>query len=138
MDLCIKYTIYITCPECYEELKPTGVGLTSNLSRIQKDLEKLGSRQVCPKCGYDFDVKISPKLQEDLEKLTPKKVPRKQEKPVIGQEAICPDGLGRVVAYDTTSSLRTYIQVDTYVKNRSCEWAPHNVKLINPTSQTRA
>ncbi len=49
-------------------------------------------------------------------------------KPIMGQEAICPDGLGRVVGF----SPGKFIKVDTYVGNRGCEWAPHNVELIDP------
>lgn len=49
--------------------------------------------------------------------------------PVIGQEALCPDGLGRVVEYNAEFPF-AFIRVDTYVNNRSCKWAPHNVKLI--------
>lgn len=47
--------------------------------------------------------------------------------PILGQEAICPDGLGRVVAYATD-----WIQVKTYVKNRECKWGVGNVTLIAP------
>lgn len=51
--------------------------------------------------------------------------------PIIGQEAICPDGLGRVVAYgDVLPS--PWIQVNTYFNNRGCKWAPENVELIDP------
>ena len=49
--------------------------------------------------------------------------------PIIGQEAVCPDGLGRVVAY-VDDFPDQWIQVDTYVRNRSCKWAPDNVKLV--------
>ena len=50
---------------------------------------------------------------------------------IIGQEAVCPDGLGRVVAYRDEPSER-WIQVDTYVKNRGCRWDVENVTLISP------
>jgi len=53
------------------------------------------------------------------------------QKPIIGQEVICPDGLGRVIAFDITSADR-YIQVSTYVKDRQCRWSPDNVELIDP------
>ncbi|WBC28607.1 hypothetical protein TPMD04_54 [Thiohalocapsa phage LS06-2018-MD04] len=49
--------------------------------------------------------------------------------PIIGQEAICPDGLGRVVAYEYNPPHR-WIQVSTYVNDRGCKWAPENVKLV--------
>lgn len=48
--------------------------------------------------------------------------------PIIGQEAICPDGLGRVVEF--SRNFPEWIQVVTYVKNRECKWAPDNVKLV--------
>jgi len=49
--------------------------------------------------------------------------------PVIGQEAVCPDGLGRVVAFKDDFPIQ-WIQIKTYVKNRGYKWAPHNVELI--------
>jgi len=51
--------------------------------------------------------------------------------PIIGQEAICPDGLGRVIAFKDKFPHQS-ITVSTYVKDRQCEWAPDNVELINP------
>lgn len=50
---------------------------------------------------------------------------------IIGQEAICPDGLGRVSRYEygPTGEIDT-IAVDTYIDNRSCHWAAHNVQLV--------
>lgn len=51
---------------------------------------------------------------------------------IIGQEAICPDGLGRVIAYSLDKVTDVFIQVDTYVSNRSCKWAPDNITLIDP------
>jgi hypothetical protein len=56
-------------------------------------------------------------------------------RPVLGQEAVCPDGLGRVVAFDD-GAVYGFIQVDTYVNNRSCKWAPHNVRLVKIEYQT--
>lgn len=49
--------------------------------------------------------------------------------PIIGQEAVCPDGLGRVTAYEDRFP-HQWIQVSTYVKDRGCKWAPENVKLV--------
>ena len=49
--------------------------------------------------------------------------------PIIGQEAICPDGLGRVTAY-RNSTLGAWIQVATYVNNKESKWAPLNVRLV--------
>ena len=49
--------------------------------------------------------------------------------PIIGQEAICPDGLGRVTAFKD-SFPDMWIQVSTYVNDRGCRWAPENVKLV--------
>lgn len=51
------------------------------------------------------------------------------KQPIIGQEAVCPDGLGRVVEvhrgfpYD-------WIKVQTYVNDRSCKWDFRNVQLV--------
>lgn len=49
---------------------------------------------------------------------------------VIGQEVICPDGLGRVVAIGKAIAGSCGIKVDTFVNNRGCFWASHNVELI--------
>lgn len=49
--------------------------------------------------------------------------------PVIGQEAVCPDGLGRVVAFKDRFP-EQWIQVETYVENRGCKWSPGNVRLV--------
>jgi len=49
--------------------------------------------------------------------------------PIIGQEAICPDGLGRVVSFNSRFP-KEMIKIQTYINNRGCEWAPHNVTLI--------
>jgi len=49
--------------------------------------------------------------------------------PIIGQEAVCPDGLGRVTAF-CDDFPNQWIAVGTYVNNRECQWAPHNVQLI--------
>lgn len=47
------------------------------------------------------------------------------DKVVIGQEAVCPDGLGRVADKNDYR-----IRVDTYIKNRGCWWAYGNVELV--------
>lgn len=62
----------------------------------------------------------------------------KQHKtPIIGQECICPDGLGRVVAFSDKFP-HLYIKVSTYVGDRQCEWSPDNVQLIDlPVSRTK-
>lgn len=49
--------------------------------------------------------------------------------PIIGQEAVCPDGLGRVSEFKDDFPTR-YIVVDTYINNRSCKWDPENVQLV--------
>ena len=56
---------------------------------------------------------------------------------ILGQEAICPDGLGRVVAYKRKrppTPLRQYawIQIETYVDSKNHQWAEHTVELIDP------
>ena len=50
--------------------------------------------------------------------------------PIIGQEAVCPDGLGRVTAFRDTFP-HQWIRVATYIDNRNCEWAWHNVRLVH-------
>jgi hypothetical protein len=56
--------------------------------------------------------------------------------PIIGQEAICGDGLGRVIAFKNEAPEK-WIQVKTYINNRSCKWDWLNVKLINPNSREK-
>ena len=54
---------------------------------------------------------------------------------IIGQECICPDGLGRVafvVPYVCDTMLAGSISVNTYIDNRGCTFASHNVELIDP------
>lgn len=48
--------------------------------------------------------------------------------PIIGQEAICPHGLGRVIAYQ--DKFPEWIKIATYVNNLECEWSPSNVRLV--------
>lgn len=48
--------------------------------------------------------------------------------PVIGQEAVCPDGVGRVLDYKDHFP-EQWVCVSTYVKDRQCKWDPKNVKL---------
>lgn len=50
----------------------------------------------------------------------------KQDKLIIGQECICPDGLGRVIDFDSSKG----IQVQTYINNRNCIWDKNNVELL--------
>ena len=52
-----------------------------------------------------------------------------RQKPIIGQEAICPDGLGRVSDFNFNSS-NEWIEVSTYYRNRLCHWSPDNITLI--------
>lgn len=51
--------------------------------------------------------------------------------PILGQEAICPDGLGRVVEFKDEFP-HQWIKVSTYVNDRQCQWALTNVELIDP------
>jgi len=53
--------------------------------------------------------------------------------PIIGQEAVCPDGLGRVIGFSDEFPDR-WIRVQTYVNDRSCKWAPTNVALLKVTA----
>lgn len=54
--------------------------------------------------------------------------------PIVGQEAICPDGLGRIVSFEVRMTknfpLTGNIVVETYINNRSCNWDAMNVSLI--------
>ncbi len=50
---------------------------------------------------------------------------------ILGQEAICPDGLGRVIDYENKFP-NIWIQVKTHVNDRSCKWDADNVELIDP------
>ncbi len=56
-------------------------------------------------------------------------MPREFERPVIGQEAVCPDGLGRVIAFCDRYP-QQWIQISTYFHDRQCVWDPSNVKLV--------
>lgn len=50
---------------------------------------------------------------------------------VIGQECVCPDGLGRVAKvtrYQAGGGGTIY--VDTYFNNRLCGWDSRNVRLV--------
>ena len=49
---------------------------------------------------------------------------------IKGQEAVCPDGLGRVVDYGEGAAGSKWIKVDTYVGNRGCKWGAVNVQLV--------
>jgi hypothetical protein len=51
-------------------------------------------------------------------------------RPIIGQEAVCPDGLGRVVSFGEGCGGAKWIMVDTYYNNRGCKWDSKNVKLV--------
>lgn len=62
-------------------------------------------------------------IKERMRSMTPKMVIIK------GQEAICPDGLGRVMDWDFECP-ENYIQVSTYIDDRQCKWSPDNVTLI--------
>jgi hypothetical protein len=52
---------------------------------------------------------------------------------IIGQEAICPDGLGRVESF-RVGVRDSFIQVNPYVGKRSGDgkWIPKFVELIDP------
>lgn len=51
---------------------------------------------------------------------------------IIGQECICPDGLGRVVRVIEGVAGSFEIRVKTYMYNRGCNWDSKNVELIDP------
>lgn len=46
---------------------------------------------------------------------------------IIGEEVVCTDGLGRVEAVRDDFPFQ-WVQVKTYIKNRSCKWSPLNVR----------
>ena len=55
--------------------------------------------------------------------------------PVIGQECICPDGVGRISKIIQCKMYMNFplegtIQVETYFNNRSCHWDAKNITLI--------
>ena len=54
---------------------------------------------------------------------------------ILGQEAICPDGLGRVCNFKEKRNGVEWIQVETYFKDRSCCWDVKNVELIDPRNK---
>lgn len=62
-------------------------------------------------------------------------VPEPLKQIYLGQECICPDGLGRVVRYSTRKNEFDSIVVETYVRNRSCAWDARNVTLIDPITR---
>ena len=45
---------------------------------------------------------------------------------VLGEEVLCPDGVGRVA--EVVSGEGPRIRVDTYINNRSCLWDVQNIK----------
>lgn len=56
---------------------------------------------------------------------------REFKHPIIGQEAICPDGLGRVSAFcdnfpEQWIRIKPYLGTDDWK-----EWSPENVKLVS-------
>jgi len=65
-------------------------------------------------------------LKKDLKTLLKNEV----DKPIIGQEAVCPDGLGRVTHYTYNAYRIETIRVETYFNNRECEWDAGNVQLV--------
>ena len=64
---------------------------------------------------------------------------REIKDPILGQEAICGDGLGRVKewGYPVTGTANGWgwARVDTYINNRGCKWDRHNVELIDPRGE---
>jgi len=49
--------------------------------------------------------------------------------PIIGQECVCPEGLGRVVGFGTKDDA-DWIQVKTYVNSKNARWLVEHVRLI--------
>lgn len=48
---------------------------------------------------------------------------------IIGQEAVCSDGLGRVADVERHSAGTTHVKIDTYYNNRGCYWDISNIRL---------
>jgi hypothetical protein len=53
----------------------------------------------------------------------------KTQTPIIGQEAICPDGLGRVISFSDDLPAM-YVQVRTYANDQALRWVPSQVELV--------
>ena len=53
------------------------------------------------------------------------------DKIILGQEAICPNGLGRVVRYSANRPF-TFIRIRLYTSQNEHDYAPINVELIDP------
>ena len=49
---------------------------------------------------------------------------------ILGQEVICPDGLGRVAAFNFAPP-NNWVQVQTYINDRQCKWDIKNVTLVD-------
>lgn len=77
-------------------------------------------------CGVPFEGKPNTDTAGSAGK---KMDPHTFEHPVIGQEAVCRDGLGRVTAFKDEFPTQ-WIEAQTYVNNRSCHWDPANVRLV--------
>lgn len=106
----MKFILVETCENCPYLDKYMGEPYCNN---IKEDIIYLGKFHVdCPLEEYDPLTEIG--------------------KPIIGQEAICPDGLGRVVNYRYCKGEVSWITVSTYVNDRKCEWDMKNVELIDP------
>jgi hypothetical protein len=48
---------------------------------------------------------------------------------IIGQEALCPHGLGRITEVGLTFPDR-FVRISTYVNDCGCKWEPSNVRVI--------
>lgn len=61
-----------------------------------------------------------------------RKVMTMDKRPILGQEVICPDGLGRVMSFEENHGRVTWVQVSTYINDRESKWDAGNVELIDP------
>lgn len=52
------------------------------------------------------------------------------KRPVIGQECLCPDGVGRVHHVEFWGEEVHRVYVDTYINNVRSGWDRRNVKLL--------
>lgn len=56
--------------------------------------------------------------------------------PILGQECVCPDGLGRVTEFRDDFP-HQWVKVDTHYYNRSAHWDPKSVKLVKIVYQVK-
>jgi hypothetical protein len=111
--------------EVLQRLDKHHKGLWTNIERMIKERPtSCDDAMMAVLSGINEAKSVVNKMIEELSNpVTP------EMKPILGQEAICPDGLGRVTDFSFDMP-KTFIEVASYVNNRSCKWDPRNVTLI--------